>query len=376
MVYNFFVTLQIYTISPTKATKMDKEVPLKMTVLGLMSGTSLDGLDMALCEFNYLNDIYTFKIVKAKTIEYDKTWKDALANAKDLGAEKYFRLHSNYGSYIGEEINKFLKEVAQKPFAIASHGHTVFHQPNLGFTTQIGCGATIAAQTKITTVCDFRILDIANGGQGAPLVPIGDKLLFAEYDACLNIGGIANVSFEKNDERIAYDICFANMALNFLAEKNNKSFDEGGKMAAAGEINPALLEELKQNLKKENYISLAREQFEKNCATTLNNSKISIEDKLATVCEYVSDQIAESLSKNETKNVLVTGGGAYNTHLVNSIKTKFNGSVIVPDDETIQFKEALIFAFLGYLRLHEKTNTLKSVTSAGTDSVGGAVYFS
>lgn len=349
-------------------------MPDKMTVLGLMSGTSLDGLDLAICEFEENNKHYSYKILGAKTVGYDKTWKDALSSAQDLGAEKYFRLNSNYGSFIAEEVNKFIDTQATKPFAIASHGHTIFHQPRLGFTTQIGCGATIAAQTGITTACDFRSIDIANGGQGAPLVPIGDKLLFPEYESCLNIGGIANLSFDKDGERIAYDICFANMVLNYLAEQNGKPFDESGAMAKSGNLNQDLLSDLTKALKKENYISLAREDFEKNCLSLLNNTKLSIEDKLATFCEYTANTIAQNLNKNSIKNVLVTGGGAYNKFLMELISGKFNGEIIIPDDQTIQFKEALIFAFLGYLRLHNKINTLKSVTGARTDSVGGAVY--
>lgn len=353
---------------------MKPGIPVKMSVLGIMSGTSLDGLDLALCEFNYVDDQYRFSIDSAKTIEYDYAWKDKLANAKNLTALEYFKLNSDFALYTAEQVNHFLTG-KEKTFAIASHGHTVFHQPARGFTTQMGCGATIAAETGITTVCDFRSTDVANGGQGAPLVPIGDKLLFAQYDACLNIGGIANISFQKNNERVAFDVCFANMALNYLAEQKGKAFDENGNMAASSTMDEELFSELNKTLSHKKP-SLAREQFEKQILPLLQTSKNSIEGKLATVCNYAAKQIADVLNENGLKNVLVTGGGAYNNYFINCIKKDFTGDVVIPNDELIQFKEALIFAFLGYLRLHEKPNALSSVTGAKTDSVCGAVYFS
>jgi anhydro-N-acetylmuramic acid kinase len=351
---------------------LTKQTGNKMSVLGVMSGTSLDGLDLALCTFERNGNKYSFGVEDAVTIAYSKSWKDTLTNTKDLSAEKYFRLHHNYGSYIATEINSFLNG-KEKPFAIASHGHTIFHQPHLGFTTQMGCGATIAAETGITTVCDFRSLDVANGGQGAPLVPVGDKLLFGEYDSCLNIGGIANISYDKNNERVAYDICFANMALNYLAALKGKEFDENGAMAANGSIDEKLLEQLFA-FSPGNKRSLAREQFEKNIIPLLNKTDIPVEDKLATVCTYAANEISQALNVNNLKNVYVTGGGAYNRYLINTLQKSFGGQVIIPADQVVQFKEALLFAFLGYLRLNHTANTLRSVTGAKSDSVGGAVY--
>jgi anhydro-N-acetylmuramic acid kinase len=347
-------------------------IPVKMRVLGVMSGTSLDGLDLALCEFDLSEGKYRSSIEKARTIEYPDTWKRDLSRAKDLSSYNYFKFNRDYGHYIAQQVNAFLG-TDEKPYAIASHGHTVFHQPALGFTTQIGCGATIAANTGTTTINDFRNLDVANGGQGAPLVPIGDKLLFAEYDSCLNIGGIANISFEKNAERIAFDICFANMALNYLAEQKGKSFDENGSMAASGKVQEDLLVTLNSTISLDK-ASLARELFEKDILPILHEENSRIEDKLATVCTYAGNQVANVLNQNGLKSVLITGGGAYNKYLVNCIKNNFKGQLVIPSDEVVQFKEALIFAFLGYLRLHEKANALRSVTGAKTDSVCGAVH--
>ncbi|MEO6301862.1 MAG: anhydro-N-acetylmuramic acid kinase [Bacteroidia bacterium] len=350
----------------------------KTTILGLMSGTSLDGLDLALCEFAEVKGVFAYKIVKAQTIPYSKVWNEILKVVPNMTAQQFVAVNATYGKLIGEEINKFLKSTSKKPSAIASHGHTIFHQPKLGFSTQIGCGATIAANTKITTVCDFRSLDVANGGQGAPLVPIGDKLLFEKYDACLNIGGIANISFDKNKKRFAYDICEANMLLNYLAEKTGQAFDKDGKLAKAGKINPILLKELNSLAfySQTGAKSLGREWFKKNILKHIIKSNLDIKDLLATSTEHVAQMIANDLNKNKIKNVFVTGGGAFNKHLISLIRSKTNCEIIIPDAQTINFKEALIFAFLGYLRLNEKINTLSSVTGAKSDSVGGAVYLS
>ncbi|MDP3558324.1 MAG: anhydro-N-acetylmuramic acid kinase [Bacteroidota bacterium] len=356
---------------------MQKNVNNKMHVIGIMSGTSLDGLDIALCQFDINNDSYNYSIKKAVTINYSQEWAKLLKDIKNASAEDYFKLNSLYGKFIGEKINEFLKGTDLIPDAIASHGHTIFHQPKLGFSTQIGCGATIAATTRITTVCDFRSLDVANGGQGAPLVPIGDKLLFSEYEACLNIGGIANISFnDKGGNRIAYDICEANMLLNYLSEKIGQAYDRGGELAKTGKINNELLNKLNSQkyYSQKGAKSIGREWFEQIILPLIENSGIEIKDLLATTTEHVAQIIANDLVNK--KNVLVTGGGAFNSFLIESIKSKTSCEIIIPDAETINFKEALIFAFLGYLRLNKKINTLSSVTGAKSDSIGGAVYLS
>ncbi len=345
-------------------------------VLGLMSGTSLDGLDMATCEFYQQDKSFSFKIVNSKTVEYSADWKYKLNNAINLSAEKYFELNSVYGKFIANEVNNFLTNCQIKPQAIASHGHTIFHQPNLGFSTQIGCGATISANTGLTTICDFRSLDVANGGQGAPLVPIGDKLLFSDYDACLNIGGIANISFESNKNRLAYDICEANMLLNFLAEKIGQSYDKDGHLARSGKVNHELLIKLNNQdyYLKTGAKSLGREWFETTNLIVIQNTDLSINDLLATATEHVAQIVANEINRHGLKKVFVTGGGAFNTFLMELIKAKTISEIIIPDSSIINFKEALIFAFLGYLRLNNITNTLCSVTGAKTNSISGAVY--
>lgn len=342
-----------------------------------MSGTSLDGLDIALCEFNQTNSDY--KLVDAVTIEYSAIWKEKLSSVQSASAQDYFKLNHEFGEFIGMQINKFLAEKKLTAHAIASHGHTVFHQPKAGISTQIGSGASIAAKTGLTTVCDFRSLDVALNGQGAPLVPIGDALLFNKYQACLNLGGIANISFENsNKQRVAFDICIANMIFNLLATDKNLSYDKDGELAANGKVNAALVSDLDQLdfYSIRGARSLGFEWFETNILPILSKyHQLSTEDKMASFAEHISTQIANIIQTNELEKVLVTGGGAFNKHLIQLLNTKIKSSVIIPESNIINFKEALIFAFLGHLRLEEKTNTLRSVTGALSDSVGGSVYF-
>ncbi len=346
-------------------------------IIGLMSGTSLDGLDIALCEFKEHLGTFSFKIIAAKTISYDQDWKIKLSNAQHLSAIQYFETHTKYGRFIANETNQFLNSLSIKPNAIASHGHTVFHQPALGFTNQLGCGATIAALTGLNTVCDFRSKDVSLAGQGAPLVPIGDKLLFGEYDACLNIGGIANISYNnKNGDRIAYDLCVANMLLNYLAEKKGFLFDKGGEMAKSGLVDDLLLNQLNdlKYYKKTGAKSIGREWFENNILNFFDTKEKEVTNLLATAIEHIASVIASELNSNNIKNVLLTGGGTFNSFLIERIKLKTNSIIVIPSVELINFKEAIIFAFLGYLRLNQITNTLKTVTGANKDSIGGAVY--
>ena len=337
-----------------------------------MSGTSLDGLDVALCEFKTENSITEFKLIASETVLYEPIWKERLQNAFDATAEQYFKLHSLYGQFIVEKINLFLKNKHETADYIASHGHTIFHRPQLGFTTQIGCGATIAAKTGINTICDFRSLDVALNGQGAPLVPIGDRDLFHQFQSCLNVGGIANISFTKNGKTEAFDVCIANMALNYLTETIGKAYDDEGKLASAGTCNQNLLEQLLSL--ESNAQSLGREWFEIQLLPVLNNSTITLNNKLATCVEYLALKISQVLNENDLQSVLITGGGAYNIFFIERLKDHFKGRMHIPTNDVIQFKEAIIFAYLGYLRANEISNTLSSVTKASRDSIGGCIY--
>ena len=337
-----------------------------------MSGTSLDGLDIALCEFQEVNQHVHFKLIASETINYTALWKERLQNACHTSAENYFKLNAAYGEFIAEHINHFLNKNNQTADYIASHGHTVFHQPALGFTTQMGCGATIASKTNIATICDFRSMDVALGGQGAPLVPIGDRDLFSQYDSCLNIGGIANISFTKHHTTQAFDICIANMALNYLCELIGKPFDDSGLIASQGKLNTHLLAQLLAL--KTDHKSLGREWFENHMQPLLDNSLLAIEDKLATCVGFCATHISNVLNTHSLKSVLITGGGAYNHFLINELKKLYSGTIEIPSDDIIQFKEAIIFAYLGYLKINNKPNALSSVTKASRDSSGGCLY--
>lgn len=345
-------------------------------VLGLMSGTSLDGVDLAYCVFEN-NDAWDYKILHAATIPYDNEWKIRLQGAADISGEELALLDADYGHFLGNITNDFLKEINKKPNFIASHGHTIFHQPHRRFTLQIGDGAAIAAVTKTTVVNQFRNTDVALGGQGAPLVPIGDKLLFGHFDICLNLGGIANLSYEKDVKRIAYDISVCNMALNKIIAVLDKNYDEDGVLAREGKVNPELFNQLnaldyyKQGAPK----SLGYEWFQQNFLPLLDASECSLSDKLHTVCEHIALQIANAVNPMNKRNMLITGGGAHNKFLVDCIRSKVNFDVIIPDKLSIDYKEALVFAFLGVLRMCNINNALSSVTGAIQDNSGGAVYF-
>ena len=350
--------------------------------IGIMSGTSLDGLDIADCFFTPKKDKWEFELRRCVTIPYSRKWTALLRNAHQLDGYSLALLNTQYGHFIGERVNFFIGKDRKNISLIASHGHTVFHQPKKRLTVQIGEGAAIAAECGLQVVSDFRTLDVAFGGQGAPLVPMGDKHLFSEYDFCLNLGGIANISFERGDNRIAGDICPTNLLLNFLALQLGKEFDRNGSTARCGNLNQKLLSKL-NSLKFYRTLfpkSLGREWVETHVIKLIEKSRINTEDKLRTVTEHIALQISGVLMKQKQKRqeyksrVLVTGGGAFNNFLVELIRNYSECEIIIPETKLIKFKEALIFAFLGVLRMEEKVNCDKSVTGARRNSSGGTIY--
>ncbi|MFP4023557.1 MAG: anhydro-N-acetylmuramic acid kinase [Thiohalospira sp.] len=343
--------------------------------LGIMSGTSLDGLDIVLCQFSYTKK-WAFEIIKAKTFKYDQNWKDQLQSAEQLSGLQLLKLHKNYGRFIGKKIKQFLKDIKEKPCLIASHGHTIFHQPKNKITLQIGDGAEIASETGITTVSDFRSLDVALDGQGAPLVPIGDELLFNEYDYCLNIGGFANISTTIDHKRVAFDICPANIILNKLAHKLNKPFDKDGIFGKTGKMNSILLNQLNQVdfYQMPNPKSLGREWVEEVFIPVLAQQEIKTIDQISTLYEHISDQITKVISSNPEKKVLITGGGAYNKYLLERIRAKTNTQIIIPSKNIVEYKEAIIFGLLGVLRFNRDINCLSSVTGAKKNSSSGVIH--
>ncbi|MDR1739187.1 MAG: anhydro-N-acetylmuramic acid kinase [Bacteroidales bacterium] len=395
-------------------------------VIGVMSGTSLDGLDLAYCEFSERDGRWSFEIKQAETIPYSTEWKERLQSATGLSGLELSLLSTDYGHYTGKCIKEFIHKHNLQPDFAAVHGHTVFHQPTRGLTLQIGNGAAVAAESGLMTVCDFRTTDVALGGQGAPLVPIGDRLLFSKYDYCLNLGGIANISYEapipakvskeisKNSymqgmcnftipelsydnedigklcktqqmavfrgfHRTAFDICPCNMPLNYLANLAGIDFDKDGELARKG----SLQEDLLTKLNALNYYqqappkSLGVEWFEKYFKPLLK-TEYSTNDLLKTVCEHIAIQISQVIDQTidsvPQKSLLITGGGALNTYLIERITAHTKAIVTQASKELINYKEALIFAFLGVLRVQQKPNALASVTGAAKDNCGGAIY--
>lgn len=347
--------------------------------IGIMSGTSLDGIDLAWCHFTRKEDGgWDYRIEHAVTLPYSDDFRERLAKVPHLSALEYVKLNNDLSEAIAEGINEWLGD-GPRPDFLASHGHTVFHQPDIGLTTQIGNGAVLAARTKILTVCDFRTTDVALGGQGAPLVPIGDELLFGKYDACLNLGGFSNISYRINNKRIAYDISPCNMALNKLANLAGLPYDKDGELSSKGAIIPTLLEKL--NLlayyHQQPPKSLGKEWFDSTFwpVTEPFIGDYSPSDLARTVVEHIAMQLTANVPE-KAQTLLVTGGGAHNKFLISQIRSKREGlEVVVPDKLIVDYKEALIFAFLGLLRLNGENNCLRSVTGAREDCCGGAVYF-
>lgn len=346
--------------------------------IGVMSGTSLDGIDLAWCHFTRKEDgNWGYRIEHAVTVPYSNDFRERLANAPYLSALEYVKLNNDVAEVMAEGLNEWLGD-GPRPDYIASHGHTVFHQPDIGLTTQIGNGAIIAARTGVTTVCDFRTTDVALGGQGAPLVPIGDELLFGAFDACLNLGGIANISYRADGLRIAYDISPCNMVLNELANRAGLPYDKDGQLSRNGHLIPELLAALngldyyRQPAPK----SLGKEWYESVFHPVLEPfiEKHQLADVARTIVKHIAVQIAANVPMG-AQSMLVTGGGAHHAFLTQQIQNQRDTlDVIVPDDLIIDYKEALIFAFLGLLRLHGEDNCLRSVTGAQEDCCGGAVY--
>ena len=344
------------------------------TAIGLMSGSSLDGLDIALVKFDKDSGRYGFQILQAETLPYPEYWTKQLSEAFHKQPEDLLQLNKDYGRYLGEQVRAFAKKHNTTPDFVASHGHTIFHKPEQHYTLQIGDGQELAKACGFTVINDFRSEDVSKGGQGAPLVPIGDKLLFGGYEICLNIGGIANVSYDEDGKRIAYDLCIANQALNHLAQMKGLPYDRDGQLARSGEVDMNLLKRLNRHpfYGQTPPKSLGREFFEANQRDLLKD--LSVEDMLATFVEHIALQIALGVSHLPKGKILVTGGGARNQFLMERLKARTSHEVVIPDKMIIDYKEALVFAFLGLLRLEGKTNVLASVTGAESDSCSGRIW--
>lgn len=342
-------------------------------IIGLMSGTSLDGLDMAYCRFTKQTE-WSFGLLATQSIAYSEEMRQRLRTAHLLNAAELMTLDHDLGVLHGFLVKQFIEDHRLSPDYISSHGHTIVHDPKAGYTLQIGNPNDIAVITGVSVIADFRRMDVANGGQGAPLVPIGDEKLFHEFDACLNLGGIANVSFRAAGRRVAFDISLCNILFNALAEREGLGFDDGGNMARQGSV----LQDVWNDWNGLSYFkvqypkSLGREFFESHFKHVVT-SDVSTKNLMRTALEHVAYQIAQVIGSSGVKEVLVTGGGAKNTFLIERIRDQVDAKITVPNDNIVDFKEAIVFGFLGALKVANEPNALASVTGAKSDTVVGII---
>lgn len=349
---------------------------MQYKVIGVMSGTSLDGVDLVLMNLSF-NDKWSFKMLYSETIPYPEKWFSVLKNLVKYDLHELKAIDEDYTNYLGAVIKEFITKNNIKAIdAVCSHGHTALHQPEKKLTYQIGNLPKLAKIINEIVVCDFRVQDVKLGGQGAPLVPIGDKLLFAEYDFCINLGGFANISTDIKGERIAYDICPVNIVLNHYVGKLGFKYDNKGDIAKSGNLNKELLEKLnEQPFYNLNYPkSLGLEWVNTNIFPLIDTFKLSEKDILKTFVEHIATQITKEINKKRKGKVLITGGGAYNSYLVQSLKFKTDHEIIIPNPQVVEFKEALIFGLLGVLKLTERVNCLKSVTGAIKNHSSGEIF--
>jgi anhydro-N-acetylmuramic acid kinase len=347
------------------------------SVLGVMSGTSLDGVDLVYIDFAKRNNKWTFSLLESETVPYDKCWINKLQVAVAFSAQELQKINEDYTFLLGNIINNFVQNHNITNLdAVCSHGHTILHQPQNGFTLQIGNLPIIAELIQQTVVCDFRVQDVKLGGQGAPLVPIGDQILFSEFDFCLNLGGFSNVSFNENNSRIAFDIAPVNTVLNFYANQLNLDFDNKGIIARSGKCNQDLFNQLNSlDFYAKNYPKSLGFEFVKEIILPIIQSyNLSVPDKMNTFIEHIAYQTSKALDKKEGK-IFVTGGGAYNDFLTERLQFHLPKiKIIIPESKILEFKEALIFGLLGVLKLRGEINVLSSVTGASRDHSSGEIF--
>ena len=367
-------------------------------VIGVMSGSSMDGLDMAYCVLSEVGGEWSCEIEAADSMSFSEDWKNKLLALTDFSAKELIQAHVDFGHYMGQRINAFIEKNAleHKVHYVASHGHTVFHEPTPvrgklqnGMTFQIGDGASIAAELELPVISDLRNMDVAFGGQGAPVVPIAEKLLWGGYDYFLNLGGIANISYHPNnddnhDVAWAYDVCPANRVLNSLLNTIDKEYDDKGALAASGTCDGILL----QKLNELDYYnqpapkSLANQFGLEKLLPLIQESGLELKHQVNTMVEHIAMQIGKAcLSEGPTdsdgKNMLISGGGAHNDYLLQRIDHYCGLKKVTiekADVQTLEYKEAVAMALMGALRWREEENVLSSVTGAKKNSIGGALW--
>ncbi|MEM9325340.1 MAG: anhydro-N-acetylmuramic acid kinase [Bacteroidota bacterium] len=354
----------------------------KYQVLGVMSGTSVDGVDLAFVRFSEKEEgQWTYEVQAAATLDYDEEWESKLQGAVQLSAVDLLVLNNSYGGWLGNQVKAFLEaQELEKPDFIASHGHTVYHQIDKGMTYQLGSGYHLSQAAGCRVVADFRSLDVALGGEGAPLVPIADEYLFGQFDFCLNLGGIANVSYKQGDLRRAFDIGLSNMLLNHLTQASGMKYDAGGALARSGSLSKGYFEQLNAlpyfqlpSPKSTGFEWFADEILP--IAEQFNH--LSLADALHTVVHHVAFQVAESINGiGQNGRIMVTGGGAKNDFMIDLIREYAAAGleVVVPDQQIVAFKEAIAFGLMGVLRMEGKVNCFASVTGASSNTSGGIIF--
>ncbi len=355
-----------------------------------MSGSSLDGLDIAFCTFT-IKALPTFEVVNWKinasnTVAYSKAWQKKLMELPQSSALDFVETHAKFGHYLGQLVQQFLSEHALTPDLIVSHGHTIFHYPERQFTVQIGDGAAIASITGYPVVSDVRAMDVSSGGQGAPIAPIADRYLLSEFDFCLNTGGIFNITYQSDKHSVALDITGANQILNTLANEMDLPYDASGAIARTGTVNITLLEQSNtfDYFLEEYPKSLDNQWVRENLTQLFKNFDAAVSDRLRTACEHIVFQTRQSvqqifekekLPKDRVYKMIVTGGGAFNTFLMELLVEGLPEiQVVLPDKEMIENKEALLMALMGVMRIESVPNCIHTVTGAVRSVIGGVVH--
>ncbi len=353
-------------------------------VIGLMSGSSRDGLDIVFALIEEQRGKWSYTLEEAVCEPYPEFWQKALDMDLAMPFPAFLELHSAYGRYLGERVMAFIQErnLKHRVHFIASHGHTAYHNPGARTGFALGDGAQLAAITGLPVITDLRSMDLALGGQGAPIVPIGDRLLFSDYPFLLNIGGIANLTMRTDSGYLAGDIGPANQVFNRLAGRKGMDMDRGGELAAKGKLSPEIL----QRLADQEYYRLPMPKSLSNekalaLMDPLWESGLEVEDALATAQAHLVAQIVRSLEsvhgREKGGRMLVTGGGAFNHQLMAQLSgalAPLSIEPVVPEKELVEFKEALVMALMGVLRWREETNIYGETTGASRDHVGGALW--
>lgn len=352
--------------------------------IGMMTGTSMDGADLAYCAFWEENGHWQYELLASETVPLEESWVSRLAYLEAADARTFARTHVYLGHYFGKMIARFIQDKQLSPEFVALHGQTIFHQPEKNYTAQIGDGETIASYLACPVVTNFRNKDVAAGGQGAPLVPFGEELLFRNHRLFLNLGGFANLTaLRPGKGPIAFDIAGCNLALNWLASQLDPplAYDAGGKVARQGTLQGELLEALNRlpYYRQPPPKSLGTEWLSAHVLPLLRQEDIPVPDRMHTYAVHLAHQLRRAIEKCSGRDepILVTGGGVYNKFLMEQFKERLKplGVEVTPVSvEVSDNKEALLFAFLGLNVLLGRPNVLSSVTGATYDVLGGSIH--